>query len=152
MFSSELHRYLNRAQSNYRQPNSFLVIHPQTMHFESNRLATFKNWPLSYINKEDLAREGFFYLITGRDTVKCHFCYGTLFDWQRYDNPRFEHLKYFPACPLLKGKPTLNEPIVRGELIKTLESLYDITLKRPTFKFLSLSLITCSVLLLACVI
>lgn len=123
------------------------------MHLESNRLATFKNWPLSYISKEALAREGFFHLINGWDTVKCEFCYGVLFDWKRDDNPSFEHKKYFPDCPLIKGEPTRNVPILPGVLIKTLESLYDVTLKQPTFKFLSISCaLTCSVLLLSCFI
>ncbi|RWS11067.1 apoptosis 2 inhibitor-like protein [Dinothrombium tinctorium] len=53
---------------------------PTKMMFESERLATFKNWSIDFISKEDLAKAGFYFL-NDSDRVKCHYCKGVIYKW-----------------------------------------------------------------------
>ena len=58
---------------------------------ESDRLKTFKTWNCSFVDKNLLARTGFFF--TGeKDVVKCYFCLLKLGEWERDDDPILEHL------------------------------------------------------------
>lgn len=64
---------------------------------ESDRLRTFENWPLSYIDKKDLANAGFYYT-NSDDSVKCPFCNIKVGCWRRNDDPLTEHETHSPNC------------------------------------------------------
>ena len=77
-------------------------INPHMTTFEQ-RLLTFEenavNWQRNNIRAtmRDMANAGLYYLGT-RDRVKCWYCNGGLQNWALYDNPWFEHAKWFPTC------------------------------------------------------
>jgi len=77
-------------------------INPHMTTFEQ-RLQTFEenavNWQRNNIRAtmRDMANAGLYYLGT-RDRVKCWYCNGGLQNWALYDNPWFEHAKWFPTC------------------------------------------------------
>ena len=68
---------------------------------ESERLGTFTGWQ-GLTAPIELAKSGFFYLKT-RDYVQCIYCRMTLGDWEKEDNVPFEHSRYAPFCPLVRG-------------------------------------------------
>ena len=86
------------------------------MHKESNRLKTFKNWPLKYICEKELAKNGFFYIGDG-DRVLCNFCKIGLEQWETTDIVEQEHQKWSPKCPFLLGHQTNNVPIIDEDYI-----------------------------------
>ncbi|CAH1131503.1 unnamed protein product [Ceutorhynchus assimilis] len=68
---------------------------------ESERLASFDNWPIpQVVSPEDLARAGFYSLKNG-DNTKCAFCKGVVRAWEPNDIPDVEHKRHFPACPFV---------------------------------------------------
>ena len=75
------------------------------------RLMTYYDFPTSsHVSAESLVEAGFFY--TGReDRVKCAFCYGTLYSWENGDIAMIEHIKYYAACPFVKGISCGNIPL-----------------------------------------
>lgn len=82
---------------------------------EEERLDSFANWPLDYIDGKLLAMIGFYY--TGRvDATKCQFCGISIGHWERGDDPISEHLYYSPNCPLLRRRHTTNVPIDEDDL------------------------------------
>jgi len=70
------------------------------------RLDTFyeraRNWPRDRLTATpaDMANAGLYYLGT-HDRVKCFYCNGGLQNWDTYDEPWFEHAKWFPHCEFL---------------------------------------------------
>lgn len=74
---------------------------------EDERLKTFDNWPLEWLDKRELANTGLFYTGDG-DTVQCYFCEIELSRWERDDDPFNEHIRFSPNCPLLRRKHTNN--------------------------------------------
>ena len=104
------------------------------MRTTQKRIDTFferiHNWPQERLTATptDMANAGLYYLGI-RDRVKCFYCNGGLQNWDKYDDPWFEHAKWFPQCELLlqqKGpeyvervtnrfqhltRPTLNQPV-----------------------------------------
>ena len=75
---------------------------------EQNRIATFKNWPVSFLNPIDMAKAGFYYL-QKQDQAKCAWCGGAIGQWEQGDEPMFEHRKFFPNCPkVLEGSNTVD--------------------------------------------
>ncbi|QKE44583.1 putative inhibitor of apoptosis protein [Yalta virus] len=79
---------------------------------ETDRLATFENWPLSYIDKHIMAKTGLYYLGPEYgDRVKCFVCSIEIYNWEENDDPLNEHKKHSPQCRLISGLPTLNIPI-----------------------------------------
>ncbi|RWS18769.1 Baculoviral IAP repeat-containing protein 7-A-like protein, partial [Leptotrombidium deliense] len=83
----------------------------RAMKYESSRLESFRrgNWP-HYINPEDLAKAGFFYL-QYEDSVQCAFCHGIIEVWKHGDVPEIEHMQSFPCCKFLIGFNVGNIPI-----------------------------------------
>ncbi|XP_042204179.1 baculoviral IAP repeat-containing protein 7-B-like [Homarus americanus] len=77
---------------------------------ESVRRQTFANWTVAYVDPDQLARNGFFYLQT-RDHVQCIFCKGIVGYWDPGDQPDIEHRKHFPNCPFITGVATGNVPL-----------------------------------------
>lgn len=74
---------------------------PNKLVYENERLATFDKWPLDFIDKEILAKTGFYY-IGKDDNVICIFCGVEIGSWERGDNPIEEHRKFSPQCKLLQ--------------------------------------------------
>lgn len=64
---------------------------------ESDRLKTFDNWPVSFINKNELASAGFYYTQVD-DRVICYYCNVEVGSWEMGDDPAAEHLKHSPNC------------------------------------------------------
>lgn len=77
----------------------------QKLVYENERLNTFTNWPVTFINKETLAKNGFYYLGTG-DNVICIFCGVEIADWELGDDPVEEHRRHSPDCKLLESLQT----------------------------------------------
>ncbi|XP_013379257.1 baculoviral IAP repeat-containing protein 7-like [Lingula anatina] len=81
------------------------------MRNESDRLATFVNWPSgASVRPRDLARAGFFYVGT-EDRVQCAFCEGVLRNWEPGDQPMQEHRRYLSTCPFVLGLEVGNIPL-----------------------------------------
>lgn len=93
--------------------------------YEIERLRTFDNWNVPFIDKKLLAQTGFvFYGL--QDIVKCHFCSIKLFQWREGDSIIYEHLKWSPNCRLMVGRSTRNVPISDENLQKTIAiNIYD---------------------------
>lgn len=82
---------------------------------ELNRLCSFDNWPIEYIDKHLLAKTGLFYS-GGVDTVTCYFCSGEMSSWKQSDHPISKHIELSTNCPLLRRQLTNNIPINLDEL------------------------------------
>ena len=70
--------------------------------FEQNRLNTFHQWNVPFIDKHILASCGFYYLGPG-DLVKCYFCNVEIGQWTLGDDVPTEHRRWFPNCPMVRG-------------------------------------------------
>lgn len=96
----------------------------QDFNFEKNRLDSFKNWTLSFIDKHLLAMIGFYYIGNGNsDTVKCKFCDVEISMWMPEDNPIDEHIRWSLDCDLLQRRFTQNVPIDNENLQRVLPRL-----------------------------
>jgi len=96
---------------------------------KQRRLDTFyeraRNWPRHRLTATpaDMADAGLYYLGTD-DKVKCFYCNGGLQNWDTYDEPWFEHAKWFPDCEFLLQQ--------RGpEYVERVKNRFP-NLKRPT--------------------
>lgn len=89
------------------------------MFCEKNRLATFRGWTSLIIEPWELARAGF-YFKQHRDLVQCAFCKICLNNFEKDDDAVMEHWKWSPRCPLMRGRPTYNEPINRRAFLRSL--------------------------------
>lgn len=77
---------------------------------EENRLKTFNNWDVSFIDKHRLALLGFYYYGPS-DMVKCHFCGVEIGMWEDGDDVLTDHMRWSPYCSLIRRNPTENVPI-----------------------------------------
>lgn len=77
---------------------------------ESARLDSFRDWTITFIDKQKLARYGFYY-VGPEDKVKCHFCRVEIGRWDVGDNVLREHLRWSLNCPLLRRQTTDNVPV-----------------------------------------
>ena len=109
----------------------FPCSNPVNPHMRSKTagLQTFRDradkWPAHRIaaTPEQMSQAGLYY-IGERDRVKSWYCNRGLQNWMRFDNPWFEHAKWFPNCGYLQQKgpefvervtnifPNLNRPSV----------------------------------------
>uniref|UniRef100_A0A646QCJ6 Inhibitor of apoptosis 2 n=1 Tax=Hemiscolopendra marginata TaxID=943146 RepID=A0A646QCJ6_9MYRI len=103
--NSLLNGEVSRSTAEEKIWSSFAVLRN-----ESERLKTFKGWPLPFVRVEDLAKAGFFYLKDG-DKVQCFFCKGVVGEWERDDIPMSEHQRHFPNCLFVRGIDVGNVPI-----------------------------------------
>ncbi|XP_069172814.1 uncharacterized protein [Procambarus clarkii] len=85
-----------------------------SLRFEKERLNTYIDWPLEWLEPSDLARDGFYYLRTN-DHVACVFCRGIVGSWERGDTPRGEHQRHFPHCHFIRNQPVGNFPLIFNE-------------------------------------
>lgn len=77
---------------------------------ESERLKTFDNWPVKFLESSKLASAGFYYLKRG-DKVRCVFCGVELCDWRPGDDPMGDHARWSDTCPFVKKQPVGNIPL-----------------------------------------
>ncbi|XP_071530777.1 baculoviral IAP repeat-containing protein 7-like [Panulirus ornatus] len=107
---------------------------------ESVRRQTFANWTVDFVEPDQLAREGFFYLQIS-DHVQCVFCQGIVGYWDPGDRPDVEHRKHFPNCAFVTKEPTGNVPLShpaddRGRVYRLLDEYHSfrVASTRPVFK------------------
>lgn len=106
--------------------------------YESVRRQTFTNWTLPFVDPDQLARAGFFFLRT-HDHVQCAFCQGVVGYWDPGDVPMDEHRRHFPSCRFVSGMPTGNVPAYHsaddtGRVYRLLEEYHQfrVSSTRPT--------------------
>lgn len=104
------------------QKSSSITTPQLDLNKETDRLKTFANWNIPYINPKDLALFGFYY-IGPYDMVKCHFCGVEIGHWEEGDNVLIDHRKWYPSCRLILGLNTCNEPISEITLLQKLSEL-----------------------------
>ncbi|EDV40748.1 uncharacterized protein Dana_GF10661, isoform B [Drosophila ananassae] len=93
---------------------------------EEDRLKSFINWPLDWLDKCQLAQTGMYYTNVD-DKVKCYFCGVEIGRWEPEDQPVPEHQRWSPNCPLLRRRTTNNVPLNGEALDRVLPPLsYDI--------------------------
>ncbi|XP_050098585.1 death-associated inhibitor of apoptosis 2 [Anopheles aquasalis] len=104
-----------------REPGCELLLHPERTNNcrnfraielmeEQNRLATFVNWPVSFMKAEELAKAGFYYTHHS-DEVKCAWCSGVIGRWEVGDDAFREHAKFFPGCAKVILDSTRSDPV-----------------------------------------
>lgn len=79
---------------------------------EEERLKTFKNWPVSYLEPTSLARSGFYYT-QYEDEVQCTFCGLQMSGWKQGYDPQFFHAQGSSDCDFLKNRDCGNIPLRR---------------------------------------
>ncbi|KAL0275463.1 UNVERIFIED_CONTAM: hypothetical protein PYX00_003299 [Menopon gallinae] len=77
---------------------------------ESERIRSFRRWPVKFLNPKDLAKNGFYYT-KELDIVKCAFCGVEIGYWEKGDDPRSDHVKWAPDCDFVNGKDCGNVPL-----------------------------------------
>jgi len=75
---------------------------------EAARRETFENWPIKFLNTNDIAAAGFYYTHY-KDVVCCAYCHVRLGQWERGDTALYEHRRLSPTCPFINGFPVGNE-------------------------------------------
>lgn len=78
------------------------------LYSESDRLLTFENWNVPFIDKKDLASAGFYYINRG-DQVRCPFCHIGVGRWMVNDDPLSEHEKHSPHCTFVCARKSAAE-------------------------------------------
>ena len=115
-------------------PEEFPCYFPRKRHMcrEEDRMETFRNsWcDQKRPTAQEMVNAGFCYKKYG-DRVCCFYCGGRLFQWKAYDNPWYEHAKWFPLCEYVLKKRGVE--YVRNVCSKHLD------LKRPQIKNPTLS-------------
>ncbi|GAB0098210.1 Death-associated inhibitor of apoptosis 1 [Sergentomyia squamirostris] len=115
---------MNRAQAIASRPTPIMST-IEDLHREENRLLTFENWTVAFIDKQKLAMLGFYFL-GYQDVVKCAFCRVEIGRWEPADDVFTEHYRWSTNCPLLRRRPTSNVPLDAEALNRALPSVsYD---------------------------
>jgi E3 ubiquitin-protein ligase XIAP len=83
--------------------------------YEVNRLASFVNWTVAFIDKNLLALLGFYYFGPS-DMVKCHFCGVEIGMWEEGDDVLTDHMRWSPSCGFIRRNQTSNVPINAARL------------------------------------
>lgn len=89
------------------------------LNVEANRLKTFDNWCVPFIDKNQLALLGFYYY-GPNDLVKCYFCGVEVGMWEDGDDVLTDHMRWSPSCNLIRRRHTNNVPINEALLNQTL--------------------------------
>ena len=71
---------------------------------------TFHNWPVQFIDKNQLAAVGFYYT-DWKDLVYCAFYGVQLSQWEQEDDPFKERERWSPSCGFIKGLFVGNIPV-----------------------------------------
>lgn len=105
-----------------RPSRSKTFISYDSLRYEKERLETFIDWPVKWLDPTELASDGFYYLRTA-DHCACVFCRGIVGAWEVGDTPRGEHQRHFPHCPFIRGQPVGNVPIHHSNILACLPSV-----------------------------
>lgn len=89
------------------------------LNIEANRLKTFENWHVLFVDKHQLALLGFYYYGPS-DLVKCYFCGVEIGMWEEGDDVLTDHMRWSPSCSLIRRNETNNVPINEAILNQTL--------------------------------
>lgn len=95
------------------------MLSKEDLNIEANRLLTFGNWTVPYVDKHQLALLGFYYYGPS-DMVKCHFCGVEIGMWEEGDDVLTDHMRWSPYCMLLRRGETPNVPIDEARLDQAL--------------------------------
>ena len=106
-----------RNYKSFRSKKFFDLI--RNLYFEKERLDTFVEWPITFINPKELAACGFYYLRES-DHVACIFCRGIVGSWEIGDEPQTEHKKHFPECKFINGKTLYNVNLSQSVILDNL--------------------------------
>ncbi|AAQ91688.1 inhibitor of apoptosis protein 3 [Choristoneura fumiferana DEF multiple nucleopolyhedrovirus] len=68
---------------------------------ENARLATYVDWPVSFLEPSQMAANGFYYLRRS-DEVRCAFCKVEIMRWLEGDDPAVDHKRWAPQCPFVQ--------------------------------------------------
>ena len=79
------------------------------MKSEADRRQTFEEWPVAFIDKNNLA-DAWFYYTDHSDVVCCAFCVVQIGFWQG-DDAFTEHRRWSPNCEFIRGLCVANNPI-----------------------------------------
>jgi hypothetical protein len=71
------------------------------MNTEADRRLTFEEWPVAFIDKNNLAEAGFYYT-DHSDVVCCAFCVAQIGLWQEGDDVFKEHRRWSPNCEFIR--------------------------------------------------
>lgn len=88
---------------------------PPEMNREENRLKSFDKWTVSFIQKENLAQLGFFWVGVA-DIVKCFCCSIEIGLWNETDSVLGEHIRFSQYCDLICRRVTNNVPLCAKSL------------------------------------
>ena len=73
------------------------------MAFRNERERSFDlKWHLYPLNPRDLAKNGLYFdgVPERPDQVKCIYCHSNFYDWKPNDDPKKEHRRLAPLCPV----------------------------------------------------
>ena len=92
-----------RLQPNASYNNSYEEEGLRMRTYEA-RLQSFTSWPTSSpLSAESLARAGWYY-INWDDRVRCAWCHGSVFNWEKKDTAMGEHHRHFPQCDFVRSR------------------------------------------------
>ena len=85
--------------------NSFSCLNPYNAKYQDvkERLTSFEGKWKGCVPANELAEAGF-YFYQSPDRARCFYCGGGLQRWRPFENPWFEHAKWFPLCEFLLSK------------------------------------------------
>ena len=118
-----------RMQRTWSKPKKNSIY--DGLRYETERLETFIDWPINWINPVALAAAGFYYL-RSKDYCACVFCKGIVGQWALEDEPMVEHRKHFEKCPFLTGVPQGNIPADICSILDSLRLSEDEERPRPS--------------------
>jgi len=72
------------------------------MRYFKYRLQSYYKWPLTFISTTSLSETGFYYM-NRADRVRCFECHLELHMFEVGDQPKDEHKRLSPSCPMVKG-------------------------------------------------
>lgn len=89
-----------------------IPLRPVDFKREAERLRTYENWPVAFLEGKRMAEAGFYYTRKS-DLVKCAFCGIEIGKWEEGDDPIRDHLRWKPHCAFLKNLNVGNVPIAQ---------------------------------------
>ncbi|CAC5403186.1 unnamed protein product [Mytilus coruscus] len=108
----DLNRHCEFAKDNSEVASLYNRLNGRLMYpyYEeyNHRLSSYSTWKFEDIqSSKSLADAGFFNTV-GQDETICFSCGLWLADWQHDEKPWIVHVRYFPKCPYIKERKTLN--------------------------------------------
>lgn len=91
--------------------------HEESMYYERERLDSFIDWPVPWLDPKELAFNGFYYL-RNKDQTRCAFCKIIISGWVPDLDIKTTHCLINPNCPLLNNNVFFNIPIVASDILK----------------------------------